>query len=59
MVYKVGCGKCGAAHIGETTQRFTDKGLRGLKRISGVVVMGFGLYALGHVAWFAVHRAFW
>ena len=39
-------------------QRFTDKGLRWLNRISGVVILGFGLYALGEVAWFAAYDAF-
>ncbi len=32
-------------------QRFTDRGLRWLHRISGLVIMGFGLYALGLVVW--------
>lgn len=32
-------------------QRFTDRGLRWLNRISGVVIAGFGVYALGLVAW--------
>ena len=39
-------------------QRFTDKGLRWLNRISGVLIMGFGCYALGLVAWAIMQRAF-
>jgi len=37
-------------------QRFTDRGLRWLNRISGVLIMGFGFYALGSVAWRIAHH---
>ena len=39
-------------------QRFTDRGLRWLNRISGVMIMGFGFYALGSVAWSIASHAF-
>ena len=32
-------------------QRFTDKGLRWMNGISGVVILGFGIYALLALAW--------
>ncbi|MGY8995447.1 MAG: LysE family translocator [Alphaproteobacteria bacterium] len=32
-------------------QRFTDKGLRWMNGISGVVILGFGVYALLALAW--------
>jgi threonine/homoserine/homoserine lactone efflux protein len=39
-------------------QRFTDKGLRWLNKISGVVILGFGLYALARVAWSVGRHSF-
>ena len=39
-------------------QRFTDTGLRWLNKISGVLILGFGLYALARVAWSVGRHSF-
>jgi threonine/homoserine/homoserine lactone efflux protein len=39
-------------------QRFTDKGLRWLNRLSGLLILGFGVYALGLAIWSLGHEVF-